>query len=171
MVIGRYLFLALFLTSYAWAGTLCLSDTLCLTDSTPDIHDGDTVAFDGQRVRLWGIDAPELAQTHGQASKDCLHTVLHGNVFALEHKGQSFDRQVARVSRVTVHAHGGAMQFTDVAEELLLQGCAWHDPRYAHGAFGYREAAWDARERKAGLWALEQPMAPWEWRKLTKERE
>lgn len=37
--------------------------------STPMVVDGDTLTLDGERVRLWGVDAPERDQTCERATE------------------------------------------------------------------------------------------------------
>lgn len=38
----------------------------------PCVIDGDTLVHNGQRIRIWGIDAPELTQLQGFAAKEQL---------------------------------------------------------------------------------------------------
>jgi endonuclease YncB( thermonuclease family) len=56
----RYLFAALGL---AVSAVLASAPALAEMTGTPEIIDGDTLELEGQAIRLYGIDAPELGQT------------------------------------------------------------------------------------------------------------
>lgn len=38
--------------------------------------DGDTLIADGHRIRLWGIDAPEMSEDQGPSSKAMLQRIV-----------------------------------------------------------------------------------------------
>lgn len=79
------------------------SDIVC---SNPDITDGDTFRCDGQRIRLEGIDAPEMpghcrkgrSCTPGDphAAKNYLESISRGSVTCRPIKKDAYGRTVAR---------------------------------------------------------------------------
>jgi endonuclease YncB( thermonuclease family) len=124
------------------------------------VIDGDTVDVrldSGMiRIRLHGIDAPELSQARGRAAKEALAQLVFGLAVGVEPIEQDrYDRLVARLW----------LGDLDVNAELLRQGAAWVYRRYA-GDPAYCRYEADAREARRGLWSLppEQRVAPWEWR-------
>jgi endonuclease YncB( thermonuclease family) len=123
------------------------------------VHDGDTItvrtASETLRVRLAGVDCPELGQSWSARARQFTSQLVFGKTVAIEARGaDQYERTIARVSVGSV----------DVAEELLRAGLAW---RYELGAADARllEAELTARRARAGLWAEPAPVPPWEWRR------
>ncbi len=53
---------------------------------------------------------------------------------------------------------------------LVEAGLAWHYVKYAPDRDDLAKAEQNARARNIGLWAgSHKPIAPWDWRKLSKE--
>lgn len=152
------------------AGMVCPSNKLCIVDSSPYVIDGDTLLFGMIKYRAWGVDAPESDQPYGQESRECLSEAAHAAAFTLEDKGSSYDRRVVRISRIQSRGDG-TVQLEDIALELLRNGCAWHEWHYAPNASNYAVAEGEARARKVGLWAQDNPVAPWDWRKQQRGKE
>jgi micrococcal nuclease len=127
------------------------------------VHDGDTLtvleAGRQTKVRLAGIDAPELGQPFGRRAREALAGLVHGRDIELDVTGR--DRYGRTIARVV--GPGGA----DVGHELVAAGMAWHYTRYSHDT-ELAEAEREARAARRGLWADVKPVAPWEWR--AKER-
>lgn len=120
------------------------------------VIDGDTfVVTDLAVIRLWGVDAPEMDQPFGQEAKEALIKLLGHRRLTIEQKGTSFRRLVARV-------HAGRQ---DVALELLKQGLAWHDSRYAPKQDNYARAEAEAKSQRLGVWSDPDAVPPWRWRK------
>ena len=124
------------------------------------VHDGDTLTAltDNKRqfkVRLHGIDAPELGQPFGQASKRALSDLVFGKQVTLHTTGT--DRYKRTLARVTVGD-------IEVAAQMIVTGHAWHYSRYDHTA-ALEAAERNARAARRGLWADSEPVPPWEWRK------
>lgn len=120
-----------------------------------DAHDGDTLRLDtGQRVRLWGIDAPELKQPYGVASRDYLRVVV-GQVVTLEPHGEDKYGRLLAVVRLGKRC---------LNEELLAAGLAWWYRKYTPDERRYQALEAEARRRRVGLWAASGWMPPWEWR-------
>lgn len=64
------------------------------------VVDGDTLVLsnDKKRIRLWGVDAPELNEKGGQQSKVALSRMVEGNTIRfIEIEDDRYGRTVARV--------------------------------------------------------------------------
>jgi len=135
------------------------------------VGDGDTLDLEGPgrprlRVRLQGIDAPELAQDHGREAKAALEALALG-------------REVqVRTGRKDAHnRHLGVVLLDgrDLNQALVAAGHAWHNARFAselprETTQRYAEAQIEARVQRRGLWRLPHPEAPWDWRKRNPRR-
>lgn len=130
--------------------------SLAQTALVVDVHDGDTVRLaDGQRVRLWGIDAPELKQPHGKQARDHLRRlVLRRTVTLLTHGEDRYGRVLAVV----------VVDGRDANADLLRAGLAWWYRKYSPEAKDYAAIEESARKRCMGLWAQAMPLAPWDFR-------
>ena len=123
------------------------------------ISDGDTVVTtENTRIRLWGIDTPEREQSHGADATAALTEMLHDQQLYLESK--DVDRY-GRTVGVIYTADGD-----EVNLEMVCDGHAWWYERYANKASDYKQCQDDAQKNKRGLWAEEEPVAPWDWRRL-----
>jgi len=124
------------------------------------VHDGDTLtgindAKEQVKVRLDAIDAPELGQPFGQASKRALSEKVFGkDVVVIAKTKDKYGRTVGHVM----------IDGRDANLEMLEAGMAWHYKHYDHNARLAR-AEEEARAAKKGLWADESPVPPWDWRK------
>jgi endonuclease YncB( thermonuclease family) len=134
------------------------------------VVDGDTVVFlsaTGQRIRLRlaGIDAPEMAMPYGGLAKNMLiQLVGASDVTVHATKLDRFGRAIAKVI-----AKDG-----DVNLALINQGLAWHYKRYAHeqtasDADAYAQTENEAKAREAGLWKETRPVPPWAYRACRKK--
>jgi endonuclease YncB( thermonuclease family) len=135
------------------------------------VDDGDTFVFAADelpadvpgrfKVRLHGVDAPELAQFHGWAARSALKRLTGGESLRLDcYKRDAGGRAVCRVRAL------GATGDTDVELALLTEGHAWHFRGFAGEqtpAERSNYAAAEARARAAqrGLWKQGTPMPPW----------
>eukprot|EP01036_Dinobryon_divergens_P001449 gene1449-biopygen1276 len=126
------------------------------------VVDGDSLESTTQRLRLRGIDAPELRQmcgadetvTCGRNARTALAALLHEGITCRTQGTDRFGRGLA-----TCETKAGA----DVARILVLAGQA-----VADGCCAAEEKL--ARQRKAGIWAgpFERPG---EWRAARQESE
>ena len=123
--------------------------------------DGDTLAAGAERLRLNGIDAPEMGQPCerggvafdcGEAARAAMVRILGSGAVACEHIGiDQYRRRVVRCA---------GQDGQDIAATLVAQGWAMAYRRYSVDYVAQEEAA---RARGLGLWAGRfEP--PWTWR-------
>ena len=125
------------------------------------VIDGDTIEVSGHRVRLHGIDAPELKQICKRNSDDwqcgldatrALNDKLEGNSVRCEEK----DRD--RYRRIIAKCFFGDI---DINEWLVLNGWA---VSYNYYSDDYYSAEIFAKSKRNGIWASKFIM-PWHWRR------
>ena len=153
-----------------WTISVCLfllASTVCfgqLKGKVVAIADGDTFALLTEdkkqvKIRLHGVDCPEKKAHFGAQAKEFTGKLIFGKVVAA--RKTSTDRYRRTVA--IVYLPDGRV----LNEELLKAGLAWHykkhdrNPRWAK-----MEVA--ARKDRKGLWTLQNPIPPWEFRKEQK---
>ncbi len=158
------LVLVLFLSALAGvAGQRVLTS---YSASVVHIADGDTITVfhDDHRVRirLWGIDAPEMAQAWGPEAKQFTAARVEGQTVTLQvHDTDRYGRTVAEV----ILPDGRSLN-----RELVRAGLAWWYRHYAPADRELAELEEQARAARRGLWADSAPIAPWDFRKLESEK-
>jgi endonuclease YncB( thermonuclease family) len=121
-------------------------DSFSLLDSTNRQH----------TVRLFGIDTPEWDQPYGHTAKSALARLIDGReVGVVRVDTDTFGRTVGTVYR------GDA----NVNLAMVEAGHAWWFVRYAPYERHLAAAEEQARERGLGLWAADNPVPPWQWRR------
>jgi len=117
-----------------------------------NVHDGDTFTLGSQRIRLWGIDAPELKQEFGAHAQKTLQTLIYSQLITCTPRGKSYDRIVANCTI-------GQM---DIATFMIQAGMAFEATQYSKGAFTHDEQK--ARMDGTGIWSLASIENPAAWR-------
>ena len=124
--------------------------------------DGDTIQFrqnNGKvyKVRLIGIDAPEIKQDFGRECKDLLKSRTFGKPLTLQvFDVDMYKRPLAKISTPTI---------ADVNLFMLENGCAWsYSPPMALKT-AYESAEATAQNNHAGLWENEFALPPWQFRR------
>lgn len=135
------------------ATVLLLAVAPALAD-VPTITDGDTLRLDGERVRLWGIDAPERGQPGGPEATHELLGLAGMGVTCQPVEKDRYGRTVAKC----FDRHG-----VDVGREMVRRGRAWDYTEYSGGAYAQDQYA--AQAAGVGLWAAPGAVPPWQWRK------
>lgn len=123
------------------------------------VHDGDTITVRSDittKIRLFGIDAPELKQPHGQASKQALSGLVFGKTVTVTPANKDrYGRTVAQVKADGI----------DVNNRMVEMGAAWWYTDYAKNDTVKQQLQSDAQGKRIGLWADKNPMPPWDFRK------
>jgi endonuclease YncB( thermonuclease family) len=126
------------------------------------VIDGDTLEIRGQRVRVWGVDAPESRQTCERAGQtyrcgtdaaNALSNWTGQRTVSCQPVGRP-DRYQRIVARCSI---GGE----DMGAWLVSRGLALDFPRYSRRAYAAHEA--QASADRAGVWAGDF-QKPWDWR-------
>ncbi len=147
-----YVFLLLILSA------LPLSAGEFLTGKCVGVSDGDTIRVlcnkREVKVRLEGIDCPEMKQDFGRRAKQFTSAMVFGRMVHV--RVVTKDRYGRSVGRVT-------LQGKDVSVELVRSGMAWHYRKYSNDPV-LSKAEEEARAKKVGLWSLRNPLPPWEFR-------
>lgn len=128
------------------------------------VSDGDTISMmqagSVVKVRLGGIDCPEMGQDFGIRAKQFTSAfVFGGDIEIKEYNQDIYGRIVARV-----YVDG-----KDLSLELVRAGLAWHYKKYSSDSV-LIEAEEQARRSKKGLWSISNPVPPWEYRRLLRKR-
>lgn len=110
------------------------------------------------QIRLARIDAPQLEQKHGKRARRFLAFICPvGMEVRLQTHGQ--DRRKRMLATVTCNDINA-----NVA--MVMGGHAWASERYAGSDDLYRIQE-RARKNRRGLWRYPDPVAPWEFRRVS----
>ena len=128
--------------------------SLGLIAAAPVTHvvDGDTFVMGRERVRLWGVDAPEGRQLCqdaagrsfkcGDGARDRLKALIGGRPLDCRER----DRDA--YGRLVAQCRSGSV---DLGEAMVRAGWAVEYRQFSRGAYGAVEA--EARNARRGLWA------------------
>ena len=125
------------------------------------VIDGDTIEIHGQRIRLWGIDAPESRQPCYIAGMywPCGRRAAFALSDELGQKTVTCNaRDRDRYHRIVAIC---SLAGEDIAAWLVRNGWALDWPRYSHGAYAAEQD--QAANASRGMWQGEFEK-PWEWR-------
>ena len=140
--------------------------TICIAweGKVVGISDGDTITVlhegRGEKIRLYGIDAPESHQDFGKRAKQFVSNQVFGKIVEVD--PITIDRYGRTVSMVVF----GIGQ--NLSEELITAGFAWVYGKYCTAKIcrDWQKKEQEARGQGAGLWSQANPIAPWEFRKV-----
>ena len=128
------------------------------------VIDGDTLEINGERIRLHGIDAPEMRQScwrdgkvwrcGGDAANALAGMIASRAVACRKLDRDSYGRMVSKC-RVAGE---------DLGEWMVLNGWA---VAYVYFSYEYSRAEQRAKSARRGIWASEFEM-PWEWRRANR---
>ena len=122
------------------------------------VIDGDTFVFQTEegalKVRMYGTDAPERNQPFAKESADFLKQYLNKDAIL---KVNGIDRYARSLGKLYIEGQ-------DINLLSIKKGYSWHFKRYSSDQ-DYATAEEYARNNKLGLWKLDDPVPPWNWRK------
>lgn len=140
------------------------------------IYDGDTLqvknSFQKMKVRFCGIDAPEKDQPLGIQARDYLRSLIHkgdGSIIVVPVEKDRYGRTVAELF-VTPKPGSGyqAGEEIHLNSAMVMAGYAYHYTRYSGNCpnrDAIAQAETIAKQKRAGVWANPNAIAPWDWRK------
>ena len=109
-------------------------------------------------VRLYGIDAPELAQPYGEESRKRLQSLVRGGGIRMDVK--TTDRYGRTVGLLYRRRRGRSVNV-----EMVRSGMAWWYQRYGGRDLGFPEAEAEAKRRRRGVWRHgDRVRRPWDYR-------
>ena len=130
------------------------------TGKVTKIVDGDTFDLltkekNTLRIRMNGIDCPERKQDFYQSAKNALAGYIFNKEVTLSITGRDRNKRTIAI----VYYNGENINLT-----MIKNGYAWHYKKYS-ADITYAKAEQEARLAKKGLWRLDHPTAPWDFRK------
>ena len=123
------------------------------------IGDGDTISVmrNGRavKIRLDGIDCPEIGQDFGTAARRFTSARAFGKIVSV--KEYALDQYGRIVGRVFIDGQ-------DLSLEIVKAGLAWYYERKTSDLL-LSAAEKSARRQKIGLWSRQDPIPPWVYRR------
>ena len=137
---------------------LLVSSPALALDGPARVVDGDTIRIGQERVRLYGIDAPELnqqcgSQACGRMAADALRKIIDDQPLSCTQE----DRD--RYGRVVATCKAGGV---DIGQAMVTRGMA---VAYVKYSTRYLADEAEAKQAHLGLWAMQFDM-PWIWREM-----
>lgn len=139
------------------------------TARVTNISDGDTIRVitpEGkqERIRFYGIDAPESGQPYGKAATKFVESAIVAANYRVDIVEVERDRYGRMVGMVTVNG-------VNLNRKVVKAGFAWVYDQYCKKAEcqEWKVLEREARDGKLGLWSEPDPAAPWDWRRGERE--
>lgn len=107
-----------------------------ITGPATKVVDGDTIWVAGVKVRLDGVDAPEMDTRSGQRARLGMYEIVDGRRLACDLSGSSYDRRVG-ICQLLDGPDAGA----DIGALLIADGLALDCPRYSGGRYAALETS------------------------------
>ncbi|HEY9760457.1 MAG TPA: thermonuclease family protein [Oculatellaceae cyanobacterium] len=131
------------------------------------VHDGDSLRIKRherhkeqertERIRLAGVDAPELEQPFGFAARSVTERLTLGQTVTIHDRG--YDRYGRIVADVTNR------QGINVNQTLVKTGMAWWYQEFAPHDHTLERLQISAQRKRLGLWAHPGSEPPWVYRR------
>ena len=127
-----------------------------------EVNSGDVITIFNLnrpvRVKLLGVDAPEMNQAFGDVAKKHLADLVLDKSVLVEYSGIAADSSLT--GRVLLNN-------ADIGAQMIRDGAAWFDTN-TNRLSGterdvYQQSEQAARNERRGLWQEENPIAPWEF--------
>ncbi|HEV8189813.1 MAG TPA: thermonuclease family protein [Pyrinomonadaceae bacterium] len=128
-----------------------------------EVNSGDVITIFNLnrpvRVKLLGVDAPEMNQSFGDVAKKHLYDLVFDKGVLVNYSGIAADKSLT--GRVSLND-------VDIGAQMIRDGAAWFDLNNmdrlsASDREVYQQSEQAARSEKRGLWQQANPVAPWEF--------
>ena len=136
------------------------------------IYDGDTLRVkrggEELKIRLCGIDAPEIKQDGGIEARDHLRSLVaqgDGGIGVVPIEKDKYERTVADL--FVIHSDGSEIHLNS---QMVADGMAYHYEKYSGNcpqSDVLVRAEEIAKEQSAGVWSSPGAERPWAYRKRT----
>lgn len=129
------------------------------------VIDGDSVKVrlhgEEHSVRMYGIDAPEKAQAGGSASTRYLERIVRS-----ERRWRLHVLDRDRYQRLVgiLYPEAGSARYS-ANHEMVRAGWAYWYREYGGQEWGFDKVEREAQRQRAGVWADERAVRPWDYRK------
>ena len=147
-----------------------------------EVIKGDTMTCvtpqkESLNIRLYQIDAPQLAQNFGGEARQTLEAMLLNQTIRLETYGLDDEKKMLATAYTGLACPCYPLDDirnvlttyctcqVDVNLEMIKRGMAWHKALFIEGKAGYQQAQALAEQNKQGLWSQPNPVPPWDWQK------
>ena len=142
------------LTAHAWMAKVV------------SVTDGDTIKvynteYGQVKIRLYGIDTPEMGQPYGMATRKHLaYLILIASGATVEIETVTTDEYGRTVGVVWGNE-------SNINQQMIQAGYAWVYQKYCDKPFceSWMALENEAKTDKEGLWQEPNPVPPWEWRR------
>ncbi len=140
------------------------------------VPDSDVIELQTQekktfRIRLNGVDAPEMDQPFGMKSKELLTSLVSEKTVRVVTQGEDRTGQIIGDVYFKRDKSAATDEDAHLNAHMVANGLAWHFVRFAPDNKTLAESEKQAREKKAGLWSEADPVAPWDWRRQQAEKQ
>jgi endonuclease YncB( thermonuclease family) len=152
---------------YAEVDKVLDGDTITLSMKSRSGGKGDGKA---RTIDLDGIDAPEQDQPRGREAKDFLEEMLNKKKLLVIERGDMGKSYGAWIV-IDDDQDGKGKKINSL---MVEKGLAWRVKVRVHAGVGSKEMRKleaEAKKQKKGIWADENPIPPWEWRKNHPKKE
>lgn len=153
-----------FVLSCALVAVACVVvEAASLYGKVIEVNSGDVITIFNLnrpvRIKLLGVDAPELDQAFGDVAKKHLSDLVFDKPVLVHYEGIAADKSL--IGRVLVND-------ADIGAQMIRDGAAWFDARnsdrlQATDREVYQQSELAARNERRGLWQQPNPTAPWEF--------
>ena len=132
------------------------------------VSDGDTITVlnletsEKIKIRLYGVDSPEMNQSFGTQAKEYLTEQILNREVQLEIKN------IDRYKRTVAIVYLGNI---NINELMLSEGWAWWYEAYAKKEYKYKELQEEAQRKRLGIWRKKGNIPPWEFRKSRRKND
>ena len=118
------------------------------------------------KIRLLGVDAPDTNQPFSDVARQHLAQLVFNKFVVVQYSGLGPNNYI--VGKVLIGE-------TDICVQMIRDGAAWYSNNDAgylspEDQETYRGSEQAARAERRGIWADANPVAPWEFRRLEKEK-